>query len=212
MVTTALSRLTLWKGRFASHFHPANGQNGCCGSPCSAALHPDALCGGLHAGSAAVLLPHQPAARAEGLVVCAVGGHQQRNIRGESPAPNMSSYPILVFVPQQLTLGPAPAAQFEHIFVVGLPSRTDRRDGMVLQAALSHVQVEFIDGVLGKDVSPNAVPQTSRDERKLSPAFVGSWRAHMNAIHECVCRLGFGGRIQALTQIAGSSDEIFLLL
>jgi hypothetical protein len=55
---------------------------------------------------------------------------------------------------------------------------------MLLQAALSHVDIEFIDGVLGQDVSEKAIPKTHKDQEKLSLPIIGSWRAHMNAIHE----------------------------
>jgi hypothetical protein len=54
---------------------------------------------------------------------------------------------------------------------------------MVLQAALSDVQVEFIDGVLGKDVADKAV-LTSPGHERLSDASIGSWRAHLNAARE----------------------------
>ncbi|KAK3302648.1 glycosyltransferase family 25 protein [Chaetomium strumarium] len=82
---------------------------------------------------------------------------------------------------QNTTLG------FEKIFVVGLPSRTDRRDGMVLQAALSNMSIEFIDGVVGSEVPDKAIPKAKGRER-LKDASIGSWRAHMNAIREVVHR------------------------
>ncbi|OTB15808.1 glycosyltransferase family 25 protein [Daldinia sp. EC12] len=77
--------------------------------------------------------------------------------------------------------------QFQEIFVVGLPSRTDRRDGMFLQAALSDMRIEFIDGVNGKDIPDKAIPTTFERER-MNDASLGSWRAHMNAIQEVVQR------------------------
>jgi len=55
---------------------------------------------------------------------------------------------------------------------------------MVLQAALSDMQIEFINGVLGKDVAEKAVPKFSPDAKGLSEASIGSWRAHMNAVRE----------------------------
>ncbi|OTA60325.1 glycosyltransferase family 25 protein [Hypoxylon sp. EC38] len=76
---------------------------------------------------------------------------------------------------------------FEKIFVIGLPSRTDRRDGMVLQAALSNMEIEFIDGVLGKDVPDKALPST-QELKRLEDPVVGAWRGHMNAIQEVVRR------------------------
>lgn len=75
------------------------------------------------------------------------------------------------------------ALQFEKIFVVGLPSRSDRRDGMVLQAALSDMQIEFIDGVNAKDVPDKAIP-SSPDHERLPDGPIGCWRAHMNAARE----------------------------
>ncbi|KAK3905562.1 hypothetical protein C8A05DRAFT_12645 [Staphylotrichum tortipilum] len=77
---------------------------------------------------------------------------------------------------------------FEKIFVVGLPSRSDRRDGMVLQAALSDMQIEFIDGVQGKDVPDKAIPISSPDAKRLADGSIGSWRAHLNAAREIVQR------------------------
>lgn len=76
-----------------------------------------------------------------------------------------------------------PSRQFEKMFVVGLASRTDRRDGMVLQAALSNMEINFVDGVKGEDVSDKAIPQSVKHDR-LRPASIGSWRAHMNAIQQ----------------------------
>jgi hypothetical protein len=73
--------------------------------------------------------------------------------------------------------------QFEKIFVVGLPSRTDRRDGMVLQAAVSDLSIEFIDGVWGDEVPDKALPNFRGHDRLPDPS-IGSWRGHMNAIQE----------------------------
>lgn len=78
--------------------------------------------------------------------------------------------------------------QFEKIFVVGLPSRTDRRDNIILQASISNIEVEFIDGVKGADVAENAIPM-DEEGIKLKPANIGSWRAHMNAVQEYVMAL-----------------------
>jgi hypothetical protein len=55
---------------------------------------------------------------------------------------------------------------------------------MVLQAALSDIQIEFIDGVQGKDVPDKAIPKTSADAKRLPDASIGSWRAHLNAARE----------------------------
>ncbi|KAH7030775.1 uncharacterized protein B0I36DRAFT_322432 [Microdochium trichocladiopsis] len=76
---------------------------------------------------------------------------------------------------------------FDTIFVVSLPSRTDRRDAITLSAALSGFRVEFIDGLLGKDVADKAIP-SGKGQQRLPDASVGSWRGHMNAIAEVVRR------------------------
>lgn len=69
--------------------------------------------------------------------------------------------------------------------MVSLPSRTDRRDGMTLQAALSNLKINFIDGILGKNVPDSAIP-TSKEHGRMGDPSIGSWRGHMNAIQECV--------------------------
>ncbi|KAH6647300.1 hypothetical protein BKA67DRAFT_663633 [Truncatella angustata] len=76
---------------------------------------------------------------------------------------------------------------FEKIFVVGLPTRTDRRDSMILAAALSNIEIEFIDGLLGETVPDKAIPAGPEYTRLPEPV-IGSWRGHMNAIQEIVKR------------------------
>ena len=75
--------------------------------------------------------------------------------------------------------------QFEKIFVIGLPSRTDRRDGMALSAALTNIEVEFVDGVVGKDVLDKAIPAKAGNNR-LPDGVIGCWRAHMDSIQKLV--------------------------
>ncbi|KAG6130881.1 hypothetical protein E4U38_004222 [Claviceps purpurea] len=76
---------------------------------------------------------------------------------------------------------------FGDILVVGLPSRSDRRDGMTLAAALSELSITFVDGVKGDEVNEKAVPMP-KDRKHLQGASLGSWRGHMNAIQEVVRR------------------------
>ena len=54
---------------------------------------------------------------------------------------------------------------------------------MSLQAALSNMDIEFIDGVAGKTIPDKAVPMVKGQQRPRD-ASIGSWRAHMNAIQE----------------------------
>lgn len=86
----------------------------------------------------------------------------------------------------------ADKSQFEKIYVMGLPSRTDRRDGMALQAALSDLSIEFIDGPLGENISEKAIP-TAEDGKHLVGGEAGCWRGHMNALQEYVFFLIFSG-------------------
>jgi hypothetical protein len=56
---------------------------------------------------------------------------------------------------------------------------------MVLSAALSNIEVEYVDGVIGKDVLDKAIPATPGHNRMPDPV-IGCWRAHMDAIEEFV--------------------------
>ena len=67
---------------------------------------------------------------------------------------------------------------------MSLPDRTDRRDGLILAAAVSNITFDFIDGVDGNDIAAAALPSGVRGN--LSPSTVGSWRAHINALANVV--------------------------
>ena len=94
---------------------------------------------------------------------------------------NPSTGPSIVWRPilddiSNATLG------FEKIFAVSLPERTDHRDGLLLAAALSDIEIEFIDGVHGSTISSKALPAKHNDG--LSANGIGAWRAHLNALDE----------------------------
>lgn len=74
---------------------------------------------------------------------------------------------------------------FGKVFVVGLPSRTDKRDAMALASSLTGFDIEWIDGVRGQDIPDKAVP-FGVDRARLMETNLGSWRAHMNAIRRYV--------------------------
>ncbi|PHH61208.1 hypothetical protein CDD81_689 [Ophiocordyceps australis] len=76
---------------------------------------------------------------------------------------------------------------FEKLFVISLPSRPDRRDGMVLQASLSDITIDFIDGVQNSQIAEKAIPKAEDGTHVLNAA-LGAWRAHINAIQEIVRR------------------------
>jgi hypothetical protein len=48
--------------------------------------------------------------------------------------------------------------QFQKIFVLSMPNRSDKRDAIALSAYVSGLQVEFIDGVDPASMSPKAYP------------------------------------------------------
>ena len=54
---------------------------------------------------------------------------------------------------------------------------------MTLQAGVSDVGIEFVDGVKGDSIPDSAIP-SSPDHARLLPGTLGSWRAHMNAVQE----------------------------
>ncbi|KAK4541577.1 hypothetical protein LTR36_007874 [Oleoguttula mirabilis] len=68
-------------------------------------------------------------------------------------------------------------AQFQKIFVISLPLRTDHRDAVSLAAALTGLQFEFVDGVT--EVSQRALPPGG-EQLGLNSGALGNWRAHMN--------------------------------
>ncbi|EFR03130.1 hypothetical protein MGYG_06124 [Nannizzia gypsea CBS 118893] len=74
---------------------------------------------------------------------------------------------------------------FERIYVVNLPSRTDRRDALVLMAALSGIKLHWIDGIMGETVLDRALPPPA-SHKTMKNANIGSWRAHINALQDMV--------------------------
>ena len=73
--------------------------------------------------------------------------------------------------------------QFEKIYVINLPSRTDRRDAMILSAALTGIDVEIVEGVYGDSVQDKTIP-SGPGNMKITE--VGCWRSHMNVLSESV--------------------------
>ncbi|KAK4140582.1 uncharacterized protein C8A04DRAFT_39802 [Dichotomopilus funicola] len=76
---------------------------------------------------------------------------------------------------------------FQHIFAINLPERTDRRDAMVLAAALSELDVTLMDGVMGRDVPDKVLPGDPESrEGRFNKGNKGSWRAHMDVLQRIV--------------------------
>ncbi|KAI9739043.1 MAG: hypothetical protein M1834_007255 [Cirrosporium novae-zelandiae] len=74
---------------------------------------------------------------------------------------------------------------FQKIFVISLPERTDHRDAIILAAAASGIEIEFVDGVMGASVLEKVIPPPASPQR-TALGNIGSWRAHMNAIAEII--------------------------
>lgn len=74
--------------------------------------------------------------------------------------------------------------QFEKIFVINAPWRTDRKDSMSLAASYSGMNLDWIDGVDAEQIVEKAYPPGNH--RFMPHGNLGSWRAHMNAVREYV--------------------------
>ncbi|KAJ2893144.1 glycosyl transferase family 25 protein [Zalerion maritima] len=109
----------------------------------------------------------------------------------ETPHHELESDPLVNDVYNR-TLG------FEKIFVISLPTRQDRRDSMVLGAALSDFEVELRDSVRGDEVPDKAVPipnpKEKPDFKVMRGGVRGAWRTHMNVLREIV-RVGLSSTL-----------------
>ncbi|RDW82818.1 hypothetical protein BP6252_03930 [Coleophoma cylindrospora] len=64
---------------------------------------------------------------------------------------------------------------FQKIYVLSMPSRTDKRDALILSAHLTGIDLEFVDGVKPEEVSEKAVPLRWS---KGTGGTLGCWRGH----------------------------------
>ncbi len=87
--------------------------------------------------------------------------------------------------------------------MIGLPDRLDKRDVWSLAASASDLQIEWIDGVKGEDISEKARPAGWTAKQNLphlveaENATLGSYRAHLNAIKRYVSTVAPGGKCLA---------------
>jgi hypothetical protein len=63
--------------------------------------------------------------------------------------------------------------------MISLPRRTDLRDAATLAAAFTDLDIEFVDGVPGTDITNRTLPPGAI-EHGLNGNGLGAWRAHMN--------------------------------
>lgn len=71
------------------------------------------------------------------------------------------------------------ATQFEKLFAIIMPSRTDLRDPLQLAAALTDLHIDIVDGVPAPE--EKALPPYREGMGVKGPG-VGAWRAHMNVL------------------------------
>jgi hypothetical protein len=71
--------------------------------------------------------------------------------------------------------------QFQKIFAIVLPERTEQRDALALAGALTGVDIDVIDGVTS--VSQKAMVSDS-GAANVPPGVIGAWRAHMNVLQK----------------------------
>jgi len=62
--------------------------------------------------------------------------------------------------------------------VLGLPDRYDKRDVWALASKASSMDIEFVDGIRGDEMTAKAVPAGWSDG--LSNSTLGCYRGHMN--------------------------------
>lgn len=55
-----------------------------------------------------------------------------------------------------------PCNQFEKVFVVSLPERSDKQDAIRLTASLTGFDFEILDGIKGASLPPKALPGVGR--------------------------------------------------
>ncbi|OJJ47380.1 hypothetical protein ASPZODRAFT_1947666 [Penicilliopsis zonata CBS 506.65] len=73
---------------------------------------------------------------------------------------------------------------FQKIFAINLPTRSDKRDNLILASALSNIHIEFVDGVTADEVNPASYPYNWHTE--FTQTEYGVRRAHINAMERIV--------------------------
>jgi hypothetical protein len=73
---------------------------------------------------------------------------------------------------------------FSSILAINLPARTDHRDLLTLAAAVSDLSITYLPGVNGSTVDSKVLPP--KVGKDMTPSRIGSWRAHIDAVHHMV--------------------------
>lgn len=64
--------------------------------------------------------------------------------------------------------------------MINLPTRPDRRDAITLAAALTGIDIEFVNGV-SKDIDIGPLPPGG-NEARIANGSLRCWRAHLNVV------------------------------
>jgi hypothetical protein len=78
---------------------------------------------------------------------------------------------------------PSSPTQFQKIFAIALPERTDQRDALALTGAFTGLDIDIVDGVTSW--SDKALPPNTADANHPK-GVIGAWRAHMNILQTMV--------------------------
>ncbi|KAJ5622704.1 hypothetical protein N7528_005936 [Penicillium herquei] len=70
---------------------------------------------------------------------------------------------------------------FQHIYAIGLPERTDKRDFLSLAASMTGFKIDWLNGVRPDSLTQKAMPK-GMNLSSVAPNIVACWRAHMNAL------------------------------
>ncbi|KAE8149570.1 hypothetical protein BDV25DRAFT_172761 [Aspergillus avenaceus] len=74
---------------------------------------------------------------------------------------------------------------FQHIYAIGMPERSDKRDYLTLAASFLGINVDWRDGVYPDSITEKAYPERLSGSG-VKPAAIGCWRAHMNTLIDIV--------------------------
>ncbi|CAF9941069.1 MAG: hypothetical protein ALECFALPRED_008980 [Alectoria fallacina] len=89
---------------------------------------------------------------------------------------------------------------FEKIFVLNMPSRTDKLDAMTLAASVTGFDFDVLEGVQGESIPKKAL-SGKWESRPGIEGVVGCWRGHMNFAKEIV-----RGRLSSALIIEDDAD------
>lgn len=75
---------------------------------------------------------------------------------------------------------------FEKVFAINLPSRRDKRHGILLASKLTGFNVDFIDGVDPATIANTSLPAKYTADKPLKSGVLGCWAAHMDFLARVV--------------------------